>query len=107
VVAKPDANKTEGFKFNSEKKAYALTTWKNLLMKTKDYLPYRVRTIEAYEISIKRLIGAMRNYRENKPAGELLLQWNHEWYTTLQQEYWIPQTYCLPEVYFKNLEVDV
>jgi hypothetical protein len=25
----------------------------------------------------------------------------------LQQEYWIPQTYCQPEVYFKNLEADV
>ncbi len=49
----------------------------------------------------------MRNYRENKPPGEQCLRWNHERYASLHQEYWIPQTYCLPEVYFKNLEADV
>ncbi len=43
MVEKPDEAKAEGFKFNNEKKAYALTTWKNLLIKTRDYIPYRVR----------------------------------------------------------------
>jgi hypothetical protein len=107
VVAKPDEQKAEGFKFNNEKKAHALTTWKNLLIKTRDYIPIRVRTIEVYEASIKKLIRAMRNYRETKPAGELCLQWKHERHALFQQEYWIPQTYCQLEVHFKNLEADV
>ena len=71
VVAKPDELKTEGFKFNNERKAYALMTWKNLLIKTRDYIPFRVRTIASYKASIKKLIGAMRNYKDCKPAGNL------------------------------------
>jgi hypothetical protein len=49
----------------------------------------------------------MRNYKETKPAGNLCLQWKHEKHALLQEEYWIPQTYCELEVYFKNLEKDV
>ena len=82
-------------------------TWKNLLIKTRDYIPFRVRTIASYKASIKKLIGAMRNYKDCKPAGNLCLQWKHEQHALLQQEYWIPQTYCKPEVFFKNLEKDV
>jgi hypothetical protein len=36
-----------------------------LLIKTRDYIPFRVRTIEVYEASIKKLIGAMRNSSGN------------------------------------------
>jgi hypothetical protein len=107
VVAKPEDRKAEGFKFNNEKKAHALTTWKNLLIETKDYLPFRVRSIRAYVASIKALIAAMRNYKETKPAGNQCLQWTHDTHALLQQEYWIPQTYIEPEVYCKNLEKDV
>jgi hypothetical protein len=49
VVAKPEEHKAEGFKFNNEKKAHALTTWKNLLIETRDYMPFRVRSIRAYD----------------------------------------------------------
>jgi hypothetical protein len=107
VAAKPEEHKAEGFKFNNEKKTHALTTWKNLLIETRDYMPFRVRSIRAYEASIKALIRAMRNYKEAKPAGNQCLQWTHDKHAPLQQEYWIPQTYCEPEVYFKNLEKDV
>ena len=107
MQSQPDELRTEGFKFNNERKAYALMTWKNLLIKTRDYIPFRIRTIAFYKASIKKLIGAMRNYKDCKPAGNLCLQWKHEQHALLQQEYWIPQTYCEPEVYFKNLEKDV
>ncbi len=90
MVAKPDEHKAEGFKFNNEKKTHALTTWKNLLIKTRDYFPFRVRTVEVYEASIKTLIKAMRNYKDTKPAGEQCLQWKHEKHALLQKEYWIP-----------------
>jgi hypothetical protein len=107
VVAKPNETKAEGFKFNNEKKAHALTTWKNLFIETRDYIPFRVRTIAVYEASIKKLIGAMRNYKEYKLPGNQCLQRKHEKHAALQQEYWIPQNYCEPEVYFMNLKKDV
>ncbi len=36
----------EGFKMTKELKQLALTTWKELLVKTKDYTPFKVRTIK-------------------------------------------------------------
>ncbi len=62
----PGGNELEGFKMNKEKRDLALTTWKNLLVATKDYRPYKMRSIESYEISIKVLVGAMKHYKEKK-----------------------------------------
>jgi hypothetical protein len=107
LVAKPEEQKAEGFKFNNGKKAHALTTWKNLLIETRDYKPFNVRSTRAHAASIKALIAAMRNYKGTKPAGNQCLQWTHDTHVLLQQEYWIPQTYIDPEVYFTNLEKDV
>ncbi len=67
-----------------------LTTWKELLMKTKDYTPFKVRTIKTYKNSIKTLKWAIKHFREHKPPGEQSQGWDHGFFLSMQKEYWIP-----------------
>jgi hypothetical protein len=100
------SNQPEGFKLIKELKQLALTTWKELLVSTKDYVPFQVRTLQAYESSIKLLKRAMLHYKERKPPGEQCVSWDHNYFRELQQKCYIPQAYCEPEVYFQNLKKD-
>ncbi len=87
-----------------ELKQLALTTWKELLVSTRDYVPFQQRSFPAHENTIKRLKSAMRHYKEHKPPGEQCVSWDHNYFLELQKEYYIPQAYCDPEMYFKNLK---
>ncbi len=99
-------NQQGAFKMTKELKQLALISWKDLLVSTRDYVPFHVRTAQAYESSIKLLKRAMLHYKEHKPPGEQCVSWDHNYFRELQQKYYIPQAYCDPEMYFQNLKRD-
>jgi hypothetical protein len=94
------------FMMTKELKQLALTSWKNLLVSTGDYAPLQTKAVRTHENSIKLLRRAISHWKENKPAGVQCISWDHDYFRAAQRTYYIPQTYCDPEVYFQNLKKD-
>ena len=89
-----------------ELKQLALTSWKNLLVSTKDYAPFQAKAVKTHENSIKLLRRAIAHWKETKPPGLQCISWDHDYFRAAQRTYYIPQTYCDPEVYFQNIKKD-
>ncbi len=55
----------------------ALTIWKNLLLKTKDYEPALQKSTAMHDENLRFLCNAMRGFRESRLRGMQALQWEH------------------------------
>jgi hypothetical protein len=100
------SNQPEAFQMTKELKQLALKSWKNLLVSTRDYVPFQTRTAQTHERSIKLLKRAISHWKDNKPPGLQCISWDHDYFREAQQEYYIPQAFCDPEIYFQSLKKD-
>jgi hypothetical protein len=100
------SNQPGAYQMTKELKQLAVTSWKNLLVSTRDYLPLHVRSAQTHESGIKLLRRAISHFKDNKPPGVQSISWDHDYFRDMQRKYYIPQAFCDPEVYFQNLKQD-
>ena len=89
-----------------DQKCAALKIWKELLIQTNDYLPHQKRTKEEDLKEVKILRAAMGSFRALKLQGMASLQDQHEEFVHLQEKYYIPKLFCMPEEFFREEQLD-
>ena len=89
-----------------EQKQEGLKMWKDLLIQTKEYRPFQERTEEENLKEVKFLRAAMSNFRLLKLQGMDSLRDEHSEFEYLQEQYYIPRTFCMPEELFREEQLD-
>jgi hypothetical protein len=89
-----------------EQKQEGLKMWKDLLIQTKDYRPFQENTEEENLKEVKFLRAAMTNFRLLKLKGMDSLQHEHSEFQYLQDQYYIPKTFCMPADLFREEQLD-
>ena len=89
-----------------EQKQEGLKMWKDLLIQTKDYRPFQESTEEENLKEVKFLRAAMTNFRLLKLQGMDSLQHEHSEFQYLQDQYYIPKTFCMPADLFREEQLD-
>ena len=84
-----------------EDKQKALKMWKDKMIVTDDYKPYQKRTEAECKKEIKFLKTAMADFRMLKIKGPAALKTDHPSFRTIQNRYYIPKDFCMPEQFFR------
>jgi hypothetical protein len=87
-------------------KQEGLKMWKDLLIQTKEYRPFQERTEEENLKEVKFLRAAMSNFRLLKLQGMDSLRHEHSEFGYLQEKYYIPKAFCMPEELFREEQLD-
>jgi hypothetical protein len=81
-----------------QQKLEALKMWKDLLIETKDYVPYQHKPYK----NINFLSNAMKGFRESKLKGLKAMQWEHGQFGPIQHAMHIPKVLCMPDKFFEE-----
>jgi hypothetical protein len=84
----------------------ALEIWKQLLITTKDYVPFHHCTEGENLKAVKVLRSAMSHFRTLRLSGMGKLRATHPEFFNLQEKYYIPKDFCLPEDFFREEQLD-
>ena len=89
-----------------EDKQKALKMWKDKMIVTDDYKPYQKRTEAECKKEIKFLKTAMADFRMLKIKGPAALKTDHPSFRTIQNRYYIPKDFCMPEQFFREVQLN-
>ena len=77
-----------------------------MLIQTKEYQPFLKRTKEENLKEVKILGAAMASFRSLKLQGIASLRDEHKDFVHLQEKYYIPKEFCMPEELFREEQLD-
>ncbi len=89
-----------------EQKQEGLKIWKELLMQTNDYQPFKQCTEVENLKEVKVLRSAMSHYRSLKLSGMEGLRATHPEFRYLQEKYRIPGEFSMPKDFFREEQLD-
>ena len=89
-----------------EQRNEGLRMWKELLMQTNDYQPFKRRTEEENLKEVKVLRSAMAHFRSLKLSGYEVLRATHPDFRFLQERNYIPADFCMPADLFREEQLD-
>ncbi len=88
---------------SKEDKQKALKMWKDKMLDSGYYKPLQERSEAEHKKEIKFLKSAIYDFRMLKIKGHAALQSDHVNFRHLQNRYYIPKDFCMPEQFFREV----